>query len=92
MNVADDVGVTFVNVVVNRGILNGVINISFGTYNFTPEGDKVNPDLVISSRLRMDLTCAQQLCNTLGSLLQAIEQESSASPVPSEGVNLGKPN
>ena len=95
MKVADPVGVTFVNVVLNRGILNGVINISFGTYNFTPDDklEVVALDTVVSSRLRMDLTCARQLHETLSTLLEAITAESSAPPAPpSEGLAAGKPN
>jgi hypothetical protein len=95
MKVADPVGVTFVNVVLNRGILNGVVNISLGTYNFTPDDklEAVALDTVVSSRLRMDLPCARQLHETLTTLLQAIDQETSTPPAPSsEGLAAGKPN
>ena len=75
MKTTDDVGVTFVNTVIGRGILNGIINLSFGVLLFTPdeEGNKVDPDLVVATRLRMDEVCARQLHETLGELLQAID-------------------
>lgn len=76
MKSIDNVGVTFVNVVMGRGVLNGVVNVQFGSYQFTPseDGKFVEPDLVLSSRLRMDRVCAQQLHEALGSLLEIIEK------------------
>jgi hypothetical protein len=56
------VGVTFANQVVGSGHLNGVANFTLATANFTPSADgKIEPDLVISARLRMDLVTVQQL-------------------------------
>ena len=76
MKVADQVGVTFVNTVVNRGIFNGVINLSFGVLNFTPseDGQTIEPDPVIAARLRMDKICARQLRDVLSDLLDMIEK------------------
>lgn len=52
----------FVNSVIGQGHLNGVVNLTFGTFQFTPTMDgKIDPDMVVSSRLRMDMTCAKQL-------------------------------
>lgn len=74
MKVMDNVGVVFVNAVTGRGILNNVVNLQFGTYLFSPDAnsEKVDPDLVVSCRLRMDRTCAQQLHEALGELLERI--------------------
>lgn len=72
----DQVGVTFVNAVVNRGIYNNVINLGFGTFLFTPTSDEtVDPDLVVSCRLRMDEACATQLHRELGQLLELIAED-----------------
>lgn len=69
----------FVNQVIGQGILNGVVNVTFGTFGFTPTNDgKVDPDMVISSRLRMDITCAQQLHAALGSILEQALKPSNA--------------
>lgn len=67
--------VTFVNTVINQGHFNAVVNVTLGTYNFTPVSGKVEPDLVITSRLRMDLACAKQLRDALDAILtQATKQ------------------
>lgn len=71
--------VTFVSQVVGSGILNGVVNVTFATANFTPNNDgKVDTDLVISSRLRMDLFAAGQLYETLGKLLEQSKSKQEA--------------
>lgn len=70
---------TFVNQVVGAGHLNSVVNITFATANFTPNNDgKVDPDLVISARLRMDLFCAQDLYDQLGRILQQTLKQQNA--------------
>ena len=76
MKSMDNVGVTFVNTVVNRGIFNGVINVSFAVLNFTPGDDNktIEPDPVIAARLRMDKICARQLRDVLTDLLDMIEK------------------
>jgi hypothetical protein len=61
----------FVNGVIGSGQLNGIFNITFGTLLFTPTADsKVDPDMVVSVRLRMDFSCLQQLHATLGALIE----------------------
>ena len=75
MRVVDEVGVTFVNTVIGRGILNGVINLSFGVFNFTPTDDgKVDVDPAVACRLRMDKVCATQLRDVMNDLLAIIEK------------------
>ena len=70
---------TFVNQVVGSGHLNGVVNITFATAQFTPNADgKVDPDLVISARLRMDLFCAQQLYEQLGKIIEQTLKQTNA--------------
>lgn len=62
----------FVNQIVGSGHLNAVVNLTFATANFTPnDKGSVDPDLVITSRLRMDLFCAEQLYEQLGLIIQA---------------------
>lgn len=80
MRALDNIGVTFVNTVLSRGIYEGNVNLTFGTALFTPEvrkeGDKeqlvIVDDIVVSSRMRMDLRCAQQLYLTLYALLEQV--------------------
>lgn len=85
MKSVDTVGVTFVNAVLGRGILNNIVNIQFGTYLFSPNEatQEVELDPAVSCRLRMDRRCAQQLYESLGELLAAVAQEEfSADPNP----------
>lgn len=92
MKSADNVGVTFVNTVVGRGILNGVVNLSFAVLNFTPEdnSNSVDPDPTINCRLRMDKMCAKQLRDVLNDLLDMVDKAehdtSAASRMNGEGV------
>lgn len=67
----DNVPVQFVNQVVGSGHLNGVLNITLATARFTPNNSaKVDIDLVIASRLRMDLFCATQLRDVLNGIIE----------------------
>ena len=68
----DSVGVTFVNVVLASGTFNNVINVTLGVCLFTPdpENSKVDDDIVVASRLRMDPLCARQLRDALTKLLE----------------------
>lgn len=97
MRSIDSIGAVFVNMVVGRGILNGVVNIQLGTYQFTPDDSGgVDPDPAVSVRLRMDRACAKQLHDTLGQLLDAVtkietEVVSGAAPPVDDPVQ-GKPN
>lgn len=72
----DTIGVTFVNTVIGRGILGGVVNLSFSVFNFTPseDGKIVDLDPTIACRLRMDKTCAAQLRDVINELLATIEK------------------
>lgn len=93
---ADNIGVTFVNLLLGRGILNNVVNLTFGTFNFTPDTGQENGvdiDPVVSARLRMDVACARQLHQTLGELLESIDSKTPTMPTPTtDGVATGKPN
>lgn len=61
---------TFVNSVVGSGHLGGVANITFATFQFTPQNDgTVDSDPVISCRLRMDINCVRQLKDACDYLL-----------------------
>ena len=90
MKAEDKVGCTFVNTVVGRGILNGVINLSFGVFNFTPTQDgQIDVDPVVACRLRMDKVCATQLRDVMNDLLTAIEKaetEAVTGNVEAEGI------
>ena len=75
MNPIDEVGVTFVNAVLGRGTLNGVMNVQLGVLPFDiGEDGNVSPDIVVACRLRMDMTCAKQLRDCLDDLLSKIDK------------------
>lgn len=65
-----NVSITYINQVVGCGHLNGVANITLAVARFTPNASgKVDPDLVIASRLRMDMPCLAQLHEQIGQIL-----------------------
>lgn len=64
------VPVVFVNQVVGSGHLNGNVNLTFAVAQFTPKNGEIDPDLVVMTRLRMDMSCAEQLYTVLGTILQ----------------------
>ncbi len=65
-----DCPIVFVNSVAVSGFLNGVINVGFSTARFLPSKDgKVEVAEAITANLRMDLLCAQQLHDSLASIL-----------------------
>ena len=75
MKSSDNVGVTFVNAVVGRGVLNGVINVQLGVLTFeADDAGKISNELVTACRLRMDSTCAEQLRDHLNAVLALIEE------------------
>lgn len=82
MKTIDNTGVTFVNAVLGRGILNGVVNVQFGTWMFAGKEDgTVDPEMAVSCRLRMDMDCAKALRDNLTELLLAVE-----APAPTESA------
>jgi hypothetical protein len=76
MKSIDNVGVTFINTVLGRGVMNGVINLTLGVLQFTPDdkGEAIDPDIGVAARLRMDVVCARQLHEALGDLLVLIDK------------------
>lgn len=81
MKSVDSVGITFANLVLGRGINNGVVNITLGAYEFNPEDDgkTIDPSPVIVCRLRTDMPFLRTLHKVVGDMLNAID-------------NPGKPN
>jgi hypothetical protein len=72
----DNVSVTYVNTVLGRGHLNGVINVQLGVFNFSnDENGDVTLDPSVACRLRMDYNCARQLKESLDSLLKDMENQ-----------------
>ena len=66
-----NVPTVFVNQVVGAGHFNGVLNLTLACAQFSPNAaGGVDPDLVISARLRMDLFCAESLYAQLGIVIQ----------------------
>src|ERR1035437_2535365 len=76
MKSVDNVGVTFINTVLGRGVMNGVVNLTLGVLQFTPddEGKVIDPDIGVAARLRMDVVCARQMHEALGDLLVLIDK------------------
>jgi hypothetical protein len=86
MKPTDQVGVTFVNAVTGRGILNNVVNVQLGVLNFDRESEgKINTDLVPACRLRMDKMCAKQLRDCLDDLLTMIDKAEAHTGVAANG-------
>lgn len=68
----DKVKVCFVNTVGGSGFLNGVINLTLLTALWTPDGSETIPvDLIVGSRLRFDLKCAQDIRDALSVIIEA---------------------
>jgi hypothetical protein len=66
---ADNTPVVFVNSVAVSGFLNGIVNLAFTTAHYLPSDGKVVLAEVVTANLRMDLHCAQQLHDSLASIL-----------------------
>ena len=90
MRSMDNIGITFVNTLIGRGILNGIVNLSFAAFNFTPDDQgAVSADPAVACRLRMDKVCAVQLRDALNDLITIIEKaESSPQSETAEGLML----
>ena len=87
------VPVTFVNMVTAAGQHMGVVNVSFATANFSPnEKGEVDPDMVMSLRLRMDMGCTEQLYQQLGRIIQqaAAQAQALASTIVTSSASPGK--
>lgn len=73
----DNVRDIFINDVAAAGFLNGVINMTLVTARWTPKTTKpemnVPPDLVIASRLRMDMLCAKRMRDQLDVFLKTAQ-------------------
>lgn len=70
----DKLEITFVNSVAVSGHGNGVVNLAFTTAAYLPNLDRDGKRVVdlaefVSANLRMDLFCAQQLHDSLASIL-----------------------
>ena len=98
MKSSDQVGITFVNAVVGRGILNGVCNIQLGALQFDADSDgKISNDLTTVCRLRMDAKCAEDLRDHLNAVLALIEEANTKTGVSITTTGIdhsvdGKPN
>lgn len=81
MKSSDNVGITFANIVIGRGIADNIVNVTLGAYNFTPsdDGTRVDNDLAIVARLRLTKTCARQLADTLSKFMNEVEKAESSS-------------
>jgi hypothetical protein len=67
MKSIDQVGITYVNMVLGRGLFNGVCNIQLGAYLFSSieDGSKIDPDPAVACR---------QLHSALGELIAQVEK------------------
>lgn len=72
----DNVPVVFASHVVAAGHLNGVVNLTLAVARFSPNAaGGVDPDLVVASRLRLDMGCTAQLYEQLGRILGQAEAQ-----------------
>jgi hypothetical protein len=81
----DNVPVTFCNDIASSGYANSVVNLTLITARFTPTGTTaadIGADLVIASRLRMDMHCAYRLWQQLDEILKTHRP-----PTTGESVN-----
>jgi hypothetical protein len=90
MKSLDQVGITFVNNVLGRGVLNNVVNIQFGVLPWdvvqTEDGNlSISQEPVVACRLRMDFACAVQLCDVLTELIKSV-----APPVTTDLIKDGR--
>lgn len=99
--------VVFINRVLNQGIHDGAFNINFGTYLFTPitavdettgkQSIVVDPDLVMSLRLRMGEAGLRELKSAVDYLVGLADEErrKQTGEIPatvSEATGQSKPN
>ncbi len=82
-----NVPVIFISDVAGIGFLNGVCNLTLVTAQFTPSGDVVDTDLVVASRLRFDLFCAQRLYEMLGKIIDQNTKGPAQPPAKASEVN-----
>ena len=97
MKSIDEVGITFANVVVGSGSLNGVVNVQLGAVIFAPADDgKIVGEVMECCRLRMDVPCAVALRDALNGVLDSIARSHAdallgaapaAGPAPNEKPN-----
>ena len=89
MKSIDNVGITFANTVLGRGVFQGVVNITLGCLLWSPTEDgKVDPDVAIVGRLRLTEACAIQLRDALNDQLASIEAQRSTEIAVKEAIKL----
>lgn len=68
------VPITFVNQVVAAGHLAGVVNMTLGVARFSPtDAGEIDTDMIVASRLRMDMVCAMQMRDQLDRIITQAE-------------------
>lgn len=68
--------VEFVSLLAASGQNNGVVNLTFATARFMPTASgTIDPDFIVSSRLRMDIACAAQLRGELDRIIGQAQQQ-----------------
>lgn len=97
MKSTDEVGITFAHLVLGRGVLNAVVNVTLGSMHFSPENGKIENDPRVVCRLRMDIPCAMSLRDALTELIAtmsapSVPQLDAASTDAANASTEGKPN
>ena len=87
MKSLDQVGITFVNSVLGRGVLNKVVNVQLGVIPWDVVQNEdgslgISQEPVVACRLRMDFTCAVQLCDALTDLIKSVTPPAPPPVVP----------
>lgn len=74
MKPADQIGFTFVTVILSYGFSDGIVNIAIGAQPFDPmEGEKIDVTPTITGRLRLTEPAARNLHDLLGKVLHNMD-------------------
>lgn len=72
----DNVPITFAHLLVAAGICNGIVNLTLAAARFTPtDAGMIDNDVIVASRLRLDLACAVHLRAELDRIIGQAETQ-----------------
>jgi hypothetical protein len=70
----DNVSITFAHLLVAAGSCGGVVNLTFAAARFSPtDAGTIDNDVIVASRLRLDMTCALHLRAELDRIISQAE-------------------
>ena len=72
----DNVPITFAHLLLAAGSCNGVVNLTLGAARFSPtDAGLIDNDVIVASRLRLDMTCAIHLRAELDRIISQAEMQ-----------------